>query len=549
MKKDKSALCKICNKECAYYGGTSNLRDHLMHAHPSKLKSPPNQPSLDPYLSHGKCSEACARRITEHIVDMVVCDLRPAALVEGAGFKALMNYIKPGYRVPTATHIAAVERQKFVNGKASMKQYLESEVHFMAITTDIWTSRANDAYLSLTVHFVDSSWDMISCVLVTAPYSEHRTAVNIVDKVKQVVEEYDIDINCLLVVVHDQCSNMQLAGEMLCELSGNCQSLSCAAHRLQLCVEEGLAISSIAQAIGAAKKLVSHFRHSALATSELEKHQEAMSIAPKKLQQHCVTRWNSTLYMIQSLLHNRWPLTAVLADDTVTRRQYRYPELSSANWLILEDVSKVLKHLEIATVFLSAENNVSISAVLPVVHGLLTKLAIEEEDSSCIKQFKTQVSSALKRRWGLDELDASQIPLLATAVDPRFHNLKFLHEKLKGEVRLVLLRLATAFFESTQSDGEARPSCKKTKTAFDILLGEEEEFTDNSCEAELNQYFAEKVATRDTDPLRWRSMNEFRFKTLAQIARSILCLPATSTASERLFSTAGLTVTNLRSSS
>ena len=70
--------------------------------------------------------------------------------------------------------------------------------------------------------------------------------------------------------MHDQCSNMQLAGEMLCELSGNCQSLSCVAHRLQLCVEEGLAISSIAQAIGAAKKLISHFRHSALATSELK---------------------------------------------------------------------------------------------------------------------------------------------------------------------------------------------------------------------------------------------------------------------------------------
>ena len=139
VKKDKSALCKICNKEYAYHGGTSNLHDHLMRAHPSKLKSPPNQPFLDPYLSHSKCSEARAKRIIEHIVDMVVRDLRPAALVEGAGFKALVNYIEPGYRVPTATHIAAVVRQKFVNGKATMKQYLESEVHFMATTTAIWT--------------------------------------------------------------------------------------------------------------------------------------------------------------------------------------------------------------------------------------------------------------------------------------------------------------------------------------------------------------------------------------------------------------------------
>ena len=149
----KSVLCKICSKECAYHhGGTSNLRDHLMHAHPSKLHSPQGQCSLDPYLSHGKCSDTCAKKIAKHIVDMVICNLCPAALVEGAGFKALMNYIEPGYRVPTSTHIAEVVRQKFVIGKDNMKRYFQSEVHFMAVTTDIWTSRANDAYLSLTCH-------------------------------------------------------------------------------------------------------------------------------------------------------------------------------------------------------------------------------------------------------------------------------------------------------------------------------------------------------------------------------------------------------------
>ena len=259
MKKGKSVLCKICNKEYAYHGGTSNLRDHLTCVHPSKLHSPQNQSSLDPYLSHSKCSDARAKRITEHIVDVVICDLRPAALVEGAGFKALMNYVEPGYRVPSSTRIAGLVKQKFVKGKDNIKRYFQSEVHFMAVTTDIWTSHKNDAYFSLTMHFVDSSWDMISCILATAPFPEHHTAVNIVDKMKQVMEEYDIESNHLLAIVHDQCSNMRLAGEMLCEESGNCQSLSCSAHCLQLCVEDGLAISTISQAIGAAKKLVAHF--------------------------------------------------------------------------------------------------------------------------------------------------------------------------------------------------------------------------------------------------------------------------------------------------
>ena len=81
--------------------------------------------------------------------------------------------------------------------------------------------------------------------------------------------------------------------------------------------------------------------------------------------------------MVQSLLHNRWPLTAVLADESVTKRQYQYLELSSENWLTLGDLSKVLESLEVATVFFSEETNVSISVVLPVIYGLITKLAVE----------------------------------------------------------------------------------------------------------------------------------------------------------------------------
>ena len=82
MKKDKSMLCKVCNKEYAYHEGTGNLCDHLMCAHPSKLHSPQNQSSLDPYLSHSKCSDTCAKRITEHIADVVIRDLLLAALVD-----------------------------------------------------------------------------------------------------------------------------------------------------------------------------------------------------------------------------------------------------------------------------------------------------------------------------------------------------------------------------------------------------------------------------------------------------------------------------------
>ena len=42
---------------------------------------------MDSFVSHVKCPPTRAKRITELIALMVVKDLRPAAIVEGEGFK------------------------------------------------------------------------------------------------------------------------------------------------------------------------------------------------------------------------------------------------------------------------------------------------------------------------------------------------------------------------------------------------------------------------------------------------------------------------------
>ena len=65
VKRDKTALCKLCKNEYAYHGGTSNLRDHLTCAHLSKLHPPEGQASLDSYLSQAKCPEGRVKRIPE----------------------------------------------------------------------------------------------------------------------------------------------------------------------------------------------------------------------------------------------------------------------------------------------------------------------------------------------------------------------------------------------------------------------------------------------------------------------------------------------------
>ena len=52
----------------------------------------------------------------------------------------------------------------------------------------------------------------------------------------------------------------------------------------------------------------------------------------------------------------------------------------------------------------------------------------------------------------------------------------------------------------------------------------------------------------DDDPLHWWKLHNELYPLLSQVAKKYLCVPATSTVSERLFSRSGRIVTPIRSS-
>ena len=67
-------------------------------------------------------------------------------------------------------------------------------------------------------------------------------------------------------------------------------------------------------------------------------------------------------------------------------------------------------------------------------------------------------------------------------------------------------------------------------------------------EKELNLYVLLPVATarpgqKEMEPLKWWQENEQNFPLVAKLARKYLCVPATSSPSERVFSTSGNIVT------
>ena len=96
------AHCKMCNNlSLAYSGGTGNLLHHLQMKHPTRLDRNKGKSKL---LSVRLNSSERSIEITKPISLFVVLDLRPISVVDGIGFKKLLNYIEPGYRVPSRPH-------------------------------------------------------------------------------------------------------------------------------------------------------------------------------------------------------------------------------------------------------------------------------------------------------------------------------------------------------------------------------------------------------------------------------------------------------------
>ena len=308
----RKALCTVCGNTYAYHGGTTNLHEHLtskhrlLYAKNTKSAEGTSENTITSYTRSTRCSDARAKEITGKIVNMIALDLRPVNMVEGEGLRSLINYFEPAYKIPCRKHFTAMINSQHRFGVQKLKEKLAKEAVGLSLTTDIWTSVAMEAYMTVTVHFIDLNWSLQEFVLETYGYSERHTGANIACQLQEVAERWTIT-DKVCTVVHDQAANNILAMKILDERLG-WKSQHCTAHCLQLCLKSGLGISTIDRLLGAARKLVAHFHHSVVASEGLKSKQQQMGVDCKKLVTSCATRWNSSYLMLERLLKLRWPI-------------------------------------------------------------------------------------------------------------------------------------------------------------------------------------------------------------------------------------------------
>ena len=582
-------LCKYCATEVKYTGGsTTNLTNHYNNHHMQQHKEKAGniQPSIaSAFGVVRKYPKSSSHYIMlqQRVAEYIIGDMKPFNTVQSMSFRNLCTSLDPKFDMPSKTTISEVVIPKMYKQTKSNVQDLLDACSALTVTADGWSSVAKQSYTTITAHFINKDWNLVNVGLQTRHTPESHTAENLKALFEAAFHEWNLH-NKPVVGVVDNAKNITKAWILLQR-----QYINCFAHSMNLAVKRGLAIPAIKDTLDSVRKLVNHFHHSCPHTEALKNQQEMLNLPRHKLKMDVETRWNSTFDMVESVLASKEAIAQVLIGDKV----HRNLTLSAEEVTVLEELRDILKPWKELTIEVSSEKDITVSLIAPIIHSLLNKeLQEKPSDTDLAIQMKGAMKADLSKRY--QEVPVKSFLHVASLLDPRFKKLSFLSpghreaahnnleikavhfEEERAKIQKIKLEKPTqssetplpslntgneeipvvAKCEPSEASAASSPDAKrKKKSAFfddffgDLIITKVENSPPASqrFQEELKMYLSLDPVPSDIDVLDWWKLHAKQLPLISNIAKQILCTPATSTPSERAFSKAGTLISEKRS--
>jgi hypothetical protein len=189
------------------------------------------------------------------------------------------------------------------------------QAQYVSVTTDGWTSRATESYITITAHYLVDG-QLRSKVLQTRQLLDAHNAENIADVMKSVMDEWKIAKPSITIpITTDNAQNVVKSVQIV----GFWPHIICFAHCLNLATQKGLDIHVVSRLLGRVKRIVTFFHASSTATKVLSDKQCALDLPKHKLVQDVKTRWNSSYDMLERYLEQQPTIFAARMSKQISR--------------------------------------------------------------------------------------------------------------------------------------------------------------------------------------------------------------------------------------
>jgi hypothetical protein len=356
--------------------------------------------------------ESKQKELRNSVCDWIVTDGIPFNKVNGKGFRRMMKKVNPQFQPPCYQTFKQDLGYGYQTAKELMKVMLNTTCDKASITTDLWTSCAQNGYIGITLHYLTNQMELRDILLCVESIKYPHTGSHIHETIQNKLNEFNL-VDKITTAVTDNGSNMIKAIQ---EWKG-AERIPCSAHTLQLCVIRGL--KKATDYIDRFKKLSIFFN----SPKQNEKLEEAQAELNAKFGKQCdsqnqlsnenpdenqnkvseenqlkilrtitevPTRWGSALASWRRLRELKPAIKRVLADlsietDYQSKKDYRQLQermLNTSEWNLLDKLIELFKPIEDATEFLGGQKYCTLSLIYPTIQALKYSYAIKSNDNN-----------------------------------------------------------------------------------------------------------------------------------------------------------------------
>ena len=365
-----------------------------------------------------------ARQLTTAITRMIALDSQPYAMVDDPGFRELMYVAEPRYQLPSSTTFsrnlvpALYEQTKKSVTEKMLNDFSNGDpVPAFSFTTDIWTSRKMDAYISFTVAYLTSEFKLCTASLEQQQITGSHTADAILESLEKAMDEWKLPQTIPIFCIRDNGSNLKSAVKK----SGSWYDVSCFAHMLQLAIADAIKeCDGMVNMLTKCRKIVSHYHHSCVAGERIDRLQCLRNETEYDFIMSCPTRWNSEFLMVQRLLLLK---ESICSDIAVVGD---IDNLTTSEWKLAEGFVVVLNPLFESTKVSSGEQYSTRSLVIPLlfsIHEIVNSFVSDATNRGSGVVFGRKMMASLLKRF--PNYKRAFPDCLCTFLDPRFKSLLF----------------------------------------------------------------------------------------------------------------------------
>ena len=120
----------------------------------------------------GKTDKARIKMLNDTLLKWVICDQQPFNLVDNKHFREFILELDHRYQLPTRQAISTQIIQLFTEKQIAVKEMLQKMKQKVSLTVDMWSLCTNQAYLAVTIHWINEDWRLCHILLDIIPFEE-----------------------------------------------------------------------------------------------------------------------------------------------------------------------------------------------------------------------------------------------------------------------------------------------------------------------------------------------------------------------------------------